>query len=179
MGGKGIDANLKDVFPSDYKNGKVEANWFSGNILAVKGDILVHIYQTFESVYETEIEFSMKDGRLEQVKTYDNSKAYSSSYPGESKLFDFLVANTNHCLLPDTVKQARIYLRIDSVGDNKKIEKVIILKGFSDKCNEEAIRVVKSIPEWEVIYRKGKPDKGRWTLPITFDSSKCIKRNVN
>jgi hypothetical protein len=43
-----------------------------------------------------------------------------------------------------------------------------ILKGYDSLFDNEAMRVVKSIPEWDIYYRHEKHERSYWTLPIVF-----------
>ena len=38
--------------------------------------------------------------------------------------------------------------------------------------NQEAIRVIKLIPDWDVIYIKGKHFRTQWIMPIKFSEEK-------
>ena len=48
------------------------------------------------------------------------------------------------------------------------ITDVRVLRGIGGGCDEEAIRVVKSMPKWSAGKQRGKPVKVKYTLPITF-----------
>ncbi len=43
-----------------------------------------------------------------------------------------------------------------------------ILKGFNETYNQEAIRVIKTIPEWDIYYIKGEFKRKVWMMPIIF-----------
>jgi hypothetical protein len=44
------------------------------------------------------------------------------------------------------------------------------MKGYDIKFDQEAVRVVKSIPEWDVFYRHEKLERRNWNLPIIFSN---------
>jgi len=54
------------------------------------------------------------------------------------------------------------------VGRNGEIEDVKVLKGLGFGTDEEAIRVVKSMPRWKPGKQNGTPVAVRYTLPIKF-----------
>ncbi|MEJ8758572.1 TonB family protein [Pontibacter sp. H259] len=54
------------------------------------------------------------------------------------------------------------------VGRNGDIEDVEVLKGLGFGTDEEAIRVVKSMPRWQPGKQNGMPVAVRYTLPIKF-----------
>jgi hypothetical protein len=69
-------------------------------------------------------------------------------------LFDYLHSAVNwdqvSSEIDSTVKQ--VYWTIVSADENGQIDSVLVVKGASDILNREAVRVVKSIPQWDVIY---------------------------
>jgi hypothetical protein len=87
-------------------------------------------------------------------------------------LKDFFESNINRENLPesDTVKRV-VWVSITpyDVDDNGKIINVRIRRGVNDLYDNEAIRIVKLIPEWEVLYRRGKRTGSDWMVPIIFD----------
>ncbi|PSR05259.1 MAG: energy transducer TonB, partial [Bacteroidetes bacterium SW_10_40_5] len=54
------------------------------------------------------------------------------------------------------------------VNENGSITNIKILKGVTKGLNEEAKRVVKTMPNWEPGEQRGKPVKVRVNLPIRF-----------
>ncbi len=54
------------------------------------------------------------------------------------------------------------------VEQTGKITDVKILRGIGSGCEEEAIRVVNSMPEWSPGYLNGEPVRVRFNMPITF-----------
>ncbi|KXX67449.1 hypothetical protein AVL50_29525 [Flammeovirga sp. SJP92] len=62
----------------------------------------------------------------------------------------------------------RVYVRVTGVSEEGKVKEVEILRGADSLINLEAIRVLKSIPEWDVIYRRGKIEPPNYIYPISF-----------
>jgi hypothetical protein len=63
-------------------------------------------------------------------------------------------------------------------NEKGKIDSVRILQGYSEVYDKEAIRVIKSIPEWDVIYRHGKLSTTIWSYPVRFDWTNRKKKTV-
>jgi hypothetical protein len=175
--GIGIDsigsefADLKMLFPERYENGKVRADWMSGKLISPQGNLLYYIHSEFESVYERELAFNIENGLLVGTEWFDNSKTKKSKYTEDTKLLsEFIYSNINYNNLPksDTIK-GRVTVLIISSDDNGKIDSVQVVRGINEIYDAEAVRVIKSIPEWEVIYRHGKRINHLWTVPIKFD----------
>ena len=87
---------------------------------------------------------------------------------GEAKLLDFIKKNTRY---PQEAKDAGIQGRVfvyfvvesdGSIGDVK------ILRGIGGICDEEAMRVVKSMPKWKPGKHNGEPVRVSYQIPIWF-----------
>lgn len=48
-----------------------------------------------------------------------------------------------------------------------------VVRGINDALNNEALRVIKSLPRWTPGYANGKPVKTRYTYPVTFRLAKA------
>lgn len=48
-----------------------------------------------------------------------------------------------------------------------------VVRGINDSLNNEALRVIKSMPRWTPGYAHGKPAKTRYTYPVTFKLAKA------
>lgn len=164
-------ADLKALFPQRFKDGKVKADWVEGTMISPKGKLLYYFHDGFESIYETEIEFTIEKGDLIETKILDNSKTKKSKYTEDQKLLmEFIQKNIKRENLPesDTIKR-RVFVQIISSDERGKIDSVKVIRGVNELYDNEAIRVIKSIPEWDVIYRHGEIYYQMWTLPINFD----------
>lgn len=167
-------ADLKSLFGEKYKNGKVKADWFSGELIIPKGKLLYEINDAFLSIYEKEPVFRVEKGNLTGFQECDNSKTRKSRYvENQALLIEYLRNAINYDNVPqlDTINR-RVSVRIISVDDLGKIDSVEVVKSVNDIYDKEAVRVVKSIPEWEVLYKKGEQMNKRWTIPINFEMKK-------
>jgi protein TonB len=54
------------------------------------------------------------------------------------------------------------------VDINGNVTKARVLKGIGGGCNEEALRVINSLPQWKPGTLQGKPTPVEMTLPIRF-----------
>lgn len=48
------------------------------------------------------------------------------------------------------------------------IKDVVVVRGIDPSLDQEAIRIVKSMPKWKPAMQRGKPTRVKYTLPITF-----------
>lgn len=111
-----------------------------------------HIVQTYDVVVEEEVEpiaFAVVEEKPE--------------FPGgDAALMKFIAENTKY---PDIAKEngisGRVFVQfvIDGTG---RVTKVTIAKGVDQYLDTEAIRVVKTLPNWTPGKQRGK------TVPVTF-----------
>jgi len=163
-------ADLKALFPNKYKNGKVKADWVTGKLISPQGKLLYYFPDGYY-IYKTELEFTIENGILIDTKQLDNSKTKKSKYlENPNLLVDFIYNNIHYENLPksDTIKR-RVIVTIISSDDNGKIDNVRVLRGVNKLYDNEAIRVIKSIPEWEVIYIHGEKISRPYSIPVNFD----------
>lgn len=63
--------------------------------------------------------------------------------------------------------EGRVYVQF-VVNEDGSIGNAIVKRGIGGGCNEEALRVVMSMPKWKPGMQNGRPVKVYYTLPITF-----------
>jgi hypothetical protein len=56
---------------SRYRNGKVKANWFSGDLRLPEGKLLQYVHMGYGSVYERELTLSVESGRVTKESVVD------------------------------------------------------------------------------------------------------------
>ena len=175
----GIKCDLEDVFGTICKDGKVKATWMTGNIVIPKGKLIHYIHSGYDSFFETELVLTFKNGMLIEQKKYDNSKSYKSIFSeNHDSLQNFIYKNIDWNKVPELKgEKIRVIITIQS-GETRMPDSILIVrKSENDLLNQEALRVVNLIPEWDVYYRLGEVYRMRWTFPISFDEQKRIKYN--
>lgn len=63
--------------------------------------------------------------------------------------------------------EGRVFVQFIIEKDGS-ISQVVVIRGISDSCDQEAIRVVSSAPKWAPGKQRGKPVRVKMVLPITF-----------
>lgn len=91
------------------------------------------------------------------------------SYPGgEQKLMAYL---SNNIKYPQIAKESGIKGRVFVsfvVEPDGSVSNVKVLRGIGGGCDEEAMRVVKSMPKWKPGKQRGKAVRVSYMLPINF-----------
>jgi hypothetical protein len=67
-------ANIKELFAARYNQGKVFAEWFSGDLRIPDGKQLQYVGMGYGSVYERDIVISVKQGKITGKQIVDNTK---------------------------------------------------------------------------------------------------------
>jgi periplasmic protein TonB len=87
---------------------------------------------------------------------------------GEAELFKYLGKSIKY---PQMAKEAGIqgvvYVTF-IIGPDGTVSNVEVLRGIKGGCDEEAVRVVKSMPKWKPGKQRGKPVTVQYNLPIRF-----------
>lgn len=173
-----IKADLKELFGVKFINGKVKADWFTADIIAPQGQLLYYIHMGYESLYEKELVFKFKNGKLAETEIFDNSKSRQSDYSQNDNLrLEYIYKNIRWEKLPNLVNDTiKVWVKF-SANENGVIDDVKIMRGNSKVFNKEAIRVIKSIPNWDIYYRHGKFERTFWNQPIIFSESNSKNYN--
>jgi len=66
-------ADLKKLFPNHFKNNRVEAFWFSGELKVPQGNEIEYVHMGYGSVYERDMVFTLEAGKLKEITIYDNT----------------------------------------------------------------------------------------------------------
>ena len=104
----------------------------------------------------------------------ENSKIFGAmeemaSFPGGSAACMKYIADNirapKECEESDA--QGRVILGF-TVNEDGSLSDIKVMRSITPYLDEEAIRVVKSMPKWNPAKQNGKPVKSKYTLPVTF-----------
>jgi len=91
------------------------------------------------------------------------------SFPGgEAKMYGYIGKNIEY---PRMAKESGISGRVFVtfvVEKNGAVTDVQILRGIGGGCDEEAVRVIRSMPKWKPGKQRGKPVRVQYRMPIKF-----------
>lgn len=114
---------------------------------------------------------TFKEGALIVYKEYDNTKTRISKFiQNQDSLNKFIYSNVDWSKVPDLKdKTIRVLITIHS-GATSKADTIFVARASDNEfLTQEALRVAKLIPEWDVYYRLGEVHKQINTLPIDFN----------
>jgi protein TonB len=118
--------------------------------------------QSYVPVLTEEVQEPMAEEIFTFVEEYPE-------FPGGDKaLKEYIVNNIRY---PEVARQSGIsgivYVQF-VVEKDGSISDVKVLRGIGGGCDEEAMRVVKSMPKWKPGKQRGQPVRVYFTLPIEF-----------
>lgn len=167
--------NLQSLFGIKFINGKVKAEWLTANIISRSGKLIYYEHMGYGSIYEKEIEFQFKAGVLVNSKVYDNSKSRVSEYStNQKKLQDFIYGKINWEVIPKLNKKVSIFVEFSANADGE-IDRIKVVKGFNKMLDSEAVRVIRRIPKWDIIYNHGEFYRIKWVFPVVFSEENRTK----
>lgn len=162
--------DLALIFKDRKTDSKIFADWVNHPIMNPYGKRVHYVHMGYESIYEYEREFYFTNGLLTDIKEFDNSKSRKCIYTENPQLLaDYIEANINYSNIKNNpYSKAKVVIQIYSANEDGKIDSVLVVRGFDNERDKEAVRVIKSIPDWGVLFRRGKQIQNRWTMPIVF-----------
>ena len=91
------------------------------------------------------------------------------SYPGgDAKMYEYLGKNIKYPQIArESSIQGRVFVNF-VVEPDGSVTNVKVLRGIGGGCDEEAMRVVKSMPHWKPGKQRGKAVRVSYTLPVVF-----------
>lgn len=127
------------------------------------------VIEDMEVTEDTEIEFieeAVEEVVEEQIFTIVEQMP---SFPGgDAALMKYLGSSIKYpAIAKDAGIQGTVFVTfvVNEKGDVKDVK---VLRSIGGGCDEEAIRVVKSMPKWSPGKQRGKAVKVQYNLPIKF-----------
>ncbi|MBB5282682.1 hypothetical protein HNQ92_000803 [Rhabdobacter roseus] len=174
-----IKADLKTLFGEKCENGKVKASWVTENLITPKGKFLFYSPSDYYSVYEGQTVLVFEKGALIETKNYDNSKSRQSEYSKDNKkLLEHIYTQIAWNQLPKQDRTINVFIQF-SANEQGVVDSVKVIKGHDVLFDSEAISAVRTIPEWDVVYKLGQHQRRTWNLPIVFSEENRQKYKKN
>lgn len=163
-----IDEELVMLFGKNLNNGPFPVHLSDRDLHGESGRIICRGLDMFY-IFEKEWEVDFRNGRLTRIEQFDNSKSRTSVFfTNPSLLVDFVRSTINWSKLPPLAgREGRVFVTF-SANDQGIVDRVEVLKGLDPALDREAVRVVKLIPDWPVLYKRGVFSRFKYNLPIMF-----------
>lgn len=168
-------ANLNALFPNQLIREKLPATWLSAPLSVPQGKLLYYT-QSYIAIHEKEIELTLKKGKITHFQEFDNSKTQLSVYAEKNdSLLNYVYSHINWQLLPNLPQPVKVFAEILS-GSRPFPDSVLLLKRSQQAVfDNEALRVLTSIPSWSCYYKRGVPYPIGYYLVVIFDENRRKK----
>jgi len=126
-----------------------------------------------EVTENTENSLEQQEFTIEEIETEDDSiYTFVQKRPqfpgGEAALYAFLNGNLKYPQLAREVGVKGIVLVSFVVWKDGTIRRIIIKRGIGSGCDEEVIRVINIMPDWEPGIIDGKKVNASFVMPVSF-----------
>lgn len=168
-------ADLNALFPNQLIREKLPASWLSAPLLVPQGKLLYYT-QSYVAIHEKEIELTLKNGIVTHSQEFDNFKTQLSVYAEKNdSLLNYVYSHIDWQLLPDISKPVKVFAEIVS-GARPFPDTIRLLKKSQQAVfDDEALRVLKSIPSWSCYYKRGVPYPIGYYFVVIFDENRRKK----
>jgi len=117
---------------------------------------------------DTKVEIVQRDEVIEEEQIFTIVEEMPSFPGGEAELFKYLGKNIKYPQMATDAGISGVVYVTFVVDKDGKIRDVKVLRGIGGGCDEEAVRVVKSMPTWKPGKQRGKAVTVQYNLPIRF-----------
>ena len=160
-----LQEKVKFSAPVVVEDTAVESDFGKQDILADRGNTEVPDEQPDIQIVEEKPQV-IEQPKEEEVFTVVEE---NPTFPGgETALYEYLGANIKY---PEEAKelgiQGRVFVNF-VVEKDGSVSNARVLRGIGGGCDEEALRVVKSMPKWTPGKQRGIPVRVSYNLPIKF-----------
>lgn len=169
-----IDEEMVEITKQDeQKPQPVEVPKQTTQLEIVQDDVEVEDIEINADVQQDEVleEYVAPEVVEEEVVEQEIFKIVEEmpAFPGgEAKLMDYVAKNVKYPQIArETGVQGRVYVNF-VVEPDGSVSNVSVLRGIGGGCDEEAIRVVKSMPKWKPGKQRGKAVRVSYMLPVNF-----------
>lgn len=119
------------------------------------------------------------DSLLTQKKIYDFLDQMPEFPGGFKALFDFMYVNLQYP--SEAIKkeiEGVVYVKfiVDEYGN---ISNPVVVRSIGGGCDEEAVRIINLMPQWNPGAENGKPAAVWYTLPVKFTIVDTFEENSN
>jgi protein TonB len=121
---------------------------------------------------ETEIEeyipIEVEEEVVEEAPIFTVVESMPEFKGGMQQLYEYLGNNIKYPVMAkESGIQGKVYVTFVVERDGS-ITDVRVLRGIGGGCDEEAVRVVQSMPNWTPGMQRGKPVRVQYNLPVRF-----------
>ena len=131
-------------------------------------DIEINAEVDQQEVIEEYVPVDVEEEEVQEQEIFQIVEEMPSYPGGEQKLMEFVAKNIKYPQIArETGIQGRVFVGF-VVEPDGSVSNVKVLRGIGGGCDEEAMRVVKSMPKWKPGKQRGKAVRVSYMLPVNF-----------
>ena len=149
----------------------------------MKSIITFAVFMTFAILMNAQVQDSVRSSDKIQIISVDTDKNESAIIEdevflvvevapeytgGENALMTYLSENI---LYPQVARESNIQGTVYVsfiIEKNGEVSNIKVMRGIGGGCDEEAVRVVQSMPKWKPGTQRGKPVRVQFNWPVRF-----------
>ena len=131
-------------------------------------DIEINAEVDQQEVIEEYVPVEVEEEEVQEQEIFQIVEEMPSFPGGEAKLMEYVAKNIKYPQIArETGIQGRVFVGF-VVEPDGSISNVKLLRGIGGGCDEEAMRVIKSLPKWKPGKQRGKAVRVSYMLPVNF-----------
>ena len=158
-----VVAPVPDTAVSDIRKEEKKAQCPNIEMLEIVGDIEAD--DELNVYVAPSVEGEVEDSETDVWQIVEQMPGFPG---GNEKLLEFILSNTQYPKEAiENGVQGKVFVEF-VVEKDGSIGDVELLRGIGSGCDEEAVRVVKSMPRWKPGMQRGKAVRVRYQVPVFF-----------
>ena len=131
-------------------------------------DIEINAEVDQQEVIEEYVPVEVEEEEVVEAEIFQIVEEMPAFPGGEAKLMEYVAKNIKYPQIArETGIQGRVFVGF-VVEPDGSVSNVKVLRGIGGGCDEEAMRVVKSMPKWKPGKQRGKAVRVSYMLPVNF-----------
>ena len=131
-------------------------------------DIEINAEVDQQEVIEEYVPVEVEEEEVREQEIFQIVEEMPSFPGGEAKLMEYVAKNIKYPQIArETGIQGRVFVGF-VVEPDGSISNVKLLRGIGGGCDEEAMRVIKSLPKWKPGKQRGKAVRVSYQIPVFF-----------
>ncbi len=154
--------------PDTMKAEEKKTACIKDELLEIVGGIEDEDFVEPNRLNDTLVDYEFIEGEVVENISADIVEQMPEFPGGNEKMMEFISSNTQY---PQEAKnkgvQGRVLVNF-VVDTDGSVTDVDVMKGIGGGCDEEAVRVVKSMPKWQPGMQRGKAVRVQYLVPVNF-----------
>ena len=168
-----VEEEMVEITKQEQKPQPVEVPKQTTQIQVVEDDVEVEDVEINAEVDQNEVieEYvapEVVEEEIEEAEIFTIVEEMPDFPGGMAKLADYLAKNIKYPQMArESGIQGRVFVNF-VVEPDGSVSNVNVMRSLGGGCDEEAMRVVKSMPKWKPGKQRGKPVRVSYILPVNF-----------